>query len=204
MQKKHSTITEESEGMKKSSVYFEADTVFDDDAIRYMFQAEYYSYERLKILLRAGFGALILAAALFFVNVTALKTILMLIGCWFLVSTDFPSRMRAEQVIQSRNGQKSQVRYQFTGDEVLIDKTGRSIPYDRIDRMLVDKRCFYLFESRQNAVMIPRSIWSNEKQQKFVDFLSEKTGKEWKQTRSFLSMNLRDLCDMIRDGKKTI
>ena len=33
----------------------------------------------------------------------------------------------------------------------------------------------------------------------FVNFLSEKTGKEWKQNRSMLSMNLRELLDMIHD-----
>ncbi|WP_036611222.1 YcxB family protein [Oribacterium sp. P6A1] len=185
--------------MKKSSVYFEAETVFNDDAIRWMFQAEYYSYERLKILFRAGLGLLLLLAAFFLVKSTAVRGVLMLIGCWFMVSTDFPGRMRAEQVIESRKGQTSLVRYRFTGDAVLIDQTGMNIPYEKIDRMLVDKRCFYLFESRQNAVMVPRGIWTQEKQQRFVDFLSEKTGKEWKQSRSMLSMNLRDLLDMIRD-----
>lgn len=185
--------------MKKASVYFEAETVFNDDAIRWMFRAEYYSYERLKILFRAGLGLLLLLLAFFFVKITAVKGVLMLIGCWFMVSTDFPSRMRAEQLIESRKGQTSKVRYQFTGDSVLIDQTGRSLPYDKIDRMLVDKRCFYLFESRQNAVMVPRGIWAEEKQQRFVDFLSEKTGKEWKQNRSMLSMNLRELLDMIHD-----
>ena len=185
--------------MKKASVYFEAETVFNDDAIRWMFRAEYYSYERLKILFRAGLGLLVLLLAFFFVKITAVKGVLMLIGCWFMVSTDFPSRMRAEQLIESRKGQTSKVRYQFTGDSVLIDQTGRSLPYDKIDRMLVDKRCFYLFESRQNAVMVPRGIWAEEKQQRFVNFLSEKTGKEWKQNRSMLSMNLRELLDMIHD-----
>ena len=185
--------------MKKASVYFEAETVFNDDAIRWMFRAEYYSYERLKILFRAGLGLLLLLLAFFFVKITAVKGVLMLIGCWFMVSTDFPSRMRAEQLIESRKGQTSKVRYQFTGDSVLIDQTGRSLPYDKIDRMLVDKRCFYLFESRQNAVMVPRGIWAEEKQQRFVNFLSEKTGKEWKQNRSMLSMNLRELLDMIHD-----
>lgn len=188
--------------MKKSSVYFEAETVFDDDAIRWMFQAEYYSYERLKILIRAGLGVLLLAGAIFFVKMTALRSILMLIGCWLVVSTDFPSRMRAEQVIQSRNGQKSRVRYQFTGDSVLIDETGRSLRYNSIDRLIVDKRCFYLFESPQNAVMVPRNIWAQDKQQRFVDFLSEKTGKEWKQTKSFLSLNLKDLLEMFHDRQK--
>ena len=149
--------------MKKASVYFEAETVFNDDAIRWMFRAEYYSYERLKILFRAGLGLLLLLLAFFFVKITAVKGVLMLIGCWFMVSTDFPSRMRAEQLIESRKGQTSKVRYQFTGDSVLIDQTGRSLPYDKIDRMLVDKRCFYLFESRQNAVMVPRGIWAEEK-----------------------------------------
>ena len=185
--------------MKKASVYFEAETVFNDDTIRWMFRAEYYSYERLKILFRAGLGLLLLLLAFFFVKITAVKGVLMLIGCWFMVSTDFPSRMRAEQLIESRKGQTSKVRYQFTGDSVLIDQTGRSLPYDKIDRMLVDKRCFYLFESRQNAVMVPRGIWAEEKQQRFVNFLSEKTGKEWKQNRSMLSMNLRELLDMIHD-----
>lgn len=200
--KKHSIFTKGEKRMKKSAVYFEAETVFNDDAIRWMFQAEYYSYERLKILFRAGLGLLLLITALFFVKLTTLRGALMLIGCWFMVSTDFPSRMRAEQLIQARRGQTSRVRYQFTGESVLIDQTGRSLPYDKIDRMLVDKRCFYLFESRQNAVMIPRGVWAQDKQQRFVDFLSEKTGKEWKQSRNMLSMNLRDLIDMIRDGKK--
>ena len=187
--------------MKKSSVYFEAETVFNDDAIRWMFQAEYYSYERLKIFLRAGLGLLLLLAAFFFVKITAVRGVLMLIGCWFMVSTDFPGRMRAEQLIESRKGQESRVRYQFTGDAVLIDQTGMSISYEKIDRMLVDNRCFYLFESRQNAVMVPRGIWPEEKQQRFVDFLSEKTGKEWKQSKSMLSMNLRELLDMIHDRR---
>lgn len=187
--------------MKKSVVYFEANTIFDDDSIRWLFQAEYYSYERIKMVLRSAFGALLLAAALFFVRSTTIRGVLLMIGCWFLVSTDFPSRIRAEQVIQSRNGMKSSVLYKFTQDAVIIDQTGRSLRYDNIDRMLVDKRCFYLFENRQNAVMVPRSTWNSEKQQEFVSFLSEKTGKEWKQSKSLLSLNLRDLLDMLRDRR---
>lgn len=188
--------------MKNPIVYFEAKTEFNDDSIRWLFQAEYYSYERIKILLRSALGALLLAVALFLVESTPIKGVLLMIGCWFLVSTDFPSRIRAEQVIQQRGGQKSDVLYRFTQDAVLIDRTGRSLRYDNIDRMLVDKRCFYLFENRQNAVMVPRGIWNGEEQQKFVTFLSEKTGKEWKQSKSLLSLNLRDLLDMLRDRRQ--
>ncbi len=185
--------------MSDSIVYFEAKTTFDDDSIRLLFQAEYYSYERLKILLRSGLGALILVVALFFVESMSIKGVLLMVGCWFLVSTDFPSRIRSEQVIQSRGGQKSSVIYRFTQNAVIIDQTGRSLSYDKVDRMLVGKGYFYLFESRQNAVMIPRGIWSKEKQQKFVSFLADKTGKEWKQSKGLLSLNLHDLLDMLRD-----
>lgn len=198
---RHSRLTKGPDEMRKSSVCFETETVFDEDAIRSMFRAEYFSYERLKMLMRAGIGAFLLFIALFFISSSGLRGVLLLLGCWFLVSTDFPSRMRAEQLIQSRHGQISRVRYRFSEDEVLIDQTGKTLRYDRIDRIMADKKGFYLFESPQNAVMIQRTKWDLRKQQSFADFISEKTGKDWKQSRSFLSMNLKEFLDMIGDRK---
>lgn len=188
--------------MSDPKVYYRAETVFDNDGIRQMFQAEYYSYESLRILLRAGLGAIILLCALFLVESNAIKGVLLMIGCWFLVSTDFPSRMRAEQLIQSRKGLKSRVNYRFMEKAVMIDGADKEIAYENIDRMLVDKNCFYLFENPESAVMVSRKIWTKDEQQSFVNFISEKTGKEWKQSRSIIGMNLRDLIDMIRDRKK--
>ena len=185
--------------MSKSPIRFEAKTVFNDETIRKMFRAEYFAYERLRMLFRVGLGALLLITGLFFISWLPLRSILMLFGCWFIVSTDFPSRMRAERVLAGRNGQSSTVCYRFTDDAILIEQNSGQILYRELDRLILDRQYFYLFESRRNAVMVARNNWSMEGQKRFAEFLSEKSGKEWGQNKSILTLNLKDVRKMLKD-----
>lgn len=185
--------------MADSVIRFETKTVFNDDSIRQMFKAEYAAYEGLRMLLRSGLGILMAAAGLIVAMPLPVRGILMMIGCWFLVSPDFPGEMRAEQLLSSRRGLSSQVLYSFTEDELIINQGEARLDYSQLDRLLLDKNYFYLFQSRQNAVMLSRDSWSTELQQSFVKFISEKSGKEWKHRKSLLSMNLKDIREMLRD-----
>lgn len=178
--------------------HYEAVTVFDDEAIYRMFRTEYFTYERLKILRRVCVGIVLIAGGLFLSLQLPAKVIMMLFGCWFVVSTDFPSKVQAETVLERRRGQISSVKYRFSESMVEIQSVGQ-LKYTEIERMVADNRYFYLFQNRQNAIMVLREAIRPEEPEAFAAFMEAKTGQQWQPVKGILSFNFRDLRQMIAD-----
>lgn len=186
--------------MTKKSEEFTVRMEFDDDAIRLMFKTEYFTYEKLRLLLRYVIAAGLIFAAALSTLLMPVKTIMLLVGAWLFVTPDFPSKVLAEGVIEKRGGQKSTVEYRFTGKGIHIGSQA-GIPYGEIDRLVEDDRYFYIFRDRQNAVMTPKEALSDA--QAFRAFIQEKTGKEFKRNTSLLTMNLRQMIQMVKDQQKS-
>lgn len=79
----------------------------------------------------------------------------LLVGCAMFAMPDFLSRVAAEGVIMQRGGAESTVSCRINDNGVDVEN-GAHIPFDQIDRLVEDDQYFYLFQSRQMAVMIPQ------------------------------------------------
>lgn len=184
--------------MKSTHAYFEAVMVYDDDTIRRMFKTEYYTYEKLRLIGRYVLALALIAAALLSGMPTIPQAICLMIGAWLFVTPDFPSKVRAEGVIERRGGQKSSVTLAFDGKSVGLGN-GMTIPYTAVDRLIEDDRFYYVFRDRQTAVMVPKDGVTVGNPEAFRGYIEEKTGKRFETNKNLLNMNLRDLIAMLRE-----
>lgn len=184
--------------MKMTHQYYEAEMEYSDDTIYRMFKTEYYTYERLRLMLRYVLAIALIAAALLLGLPIAPQAICLMIGAWLFVTPDFPSKVRAEGVIQQRGGQTSTVRMTFDGKAIGIGN-GLTIAYDEIDRLIEDDQYYYIFRDRQTAVMVPKGSVRNGSDEAFRGYIEEKTGKAFAVNKNILNMNLKDIIAMLRD-----
>ena len=183
--------------MKSTHAYFEAVMVYDDETIRRMFKTEYYTYEKLRLIGRYALAIALVAAALLTGMPTIPQAICLMIGAWLFVTPDFPSKVRAEGVIQHRGGRTSSVTLTFDGKAIGIGN-GQTIPYAAVDCLIEDEKYYYIFRDKQTAVMVPRNGVTVGNPEDFRDYIELKTGKQFESTKNLLNMNLRDVIQMIR------
>lgn len=177
---------------------YSASMVFDDDSIRRMFRTEYGSYERMHWLTRICISGVLILLALFTEMPMAAKAVCMLAGCWMFAGRDFHSQLQAERVLAGRGGMAGTVAYTFNGAGIFGD--GRKLfGYDEAERLVEDEAYFYIFQNRQNAVMVPKAAVKPETPDGFRQFLEEKTGRHWRQNTGLLFMNRKVLAELVRD-----
>ena len=174
-----------------------------EKTIERLYRTQRRTYDKGRILLRLvlGFG-MVLAAALVALP-TWLKAILLLVGAWLMASGDFPAQIRADRAVQDRGGSLPKMRYEFYEDHLKLTGEGSmNIGYRKLNRLLEDKEFFYLFLERDSVCMIDRESLKPAKQEDFRLFLENATGLNWRQEKSFLSIDLADLIKMRRDKKR--
>ena len=193
--------------MQTSKNHFEAKVVFNDETIRRMFRTEFYTYEGLRHLLWLAAAFVLVMAALFTAIPTVVKVLCLLVGCAMFAMPDFLSRVAAEGVIMQRGGAETTVGYVTRPDKryrsplTLTEKgqeTGRAIA-GKIDRLVEDDQYFYIFQSRQMAVMIPKGSLLPANPERFAKVLAKETGKDWQRSKSLWGLNLKDLIQMGKD-----
>ena len=84
-------------------------------------------------------------------------------------------------------------RYEFYDDHLRLSGEGSmAIPYESIERLVEDKKYYYLFTGPDTVMMLDRGTIGSEPEN-FRKFLQEKTGKEFRRARNLLLTTLRDL-----------
>ncbi len=184
--------------MKQGKELYSASMVYDEATIQRVFKAEYYTYERLKLVIRGLIGLVLILLAVFGHLSTWLMVICLAIGCWLLVAMDFPSKVKAEGVIEARHGVVSRVTLRFYENDVLIVEAKQNLPYKKLDRLVEENDYIYLFWNRQQAVAFRKDSLRGGKVLDFKDFIAQKSGKKW-QGMSLLLMNFKDLRQAIKD-----
>lgn len=184
--------------MKPGKNHFEATMTYNDETIRLMFRTEYYTYERMRLLTRMAIALVLLFMAILVELPAAAKVVCLLVGCWLFVARDFPSRIQAERVLAQRNGAASTVKCRLNDRGIEVED-GSRFDYAQVDRLVRDKDYYYIFQSRQAAVMLARASLVPGNPERFEKFVARMTGKEWKQTRSLLALDRRELRQMIQD-----
>lgn len=184
--------------MQTSKNHFEAKMIFNDETIRRMFRTEFYIYEGVQRIAWMGIAFALVILALFVKIPDVFKVLCLLVGCAMFAMPDFLSRVAAEGVIMQRGGAETTVSCRINDGGVDVEN-GAHIPFDKIDRLVEDEQYFYLFQSRQMAVMVPKGSLLPANPERLAKFLAKKTGKDWQRTKSLLSLNLKDLIQMVKD-----
>lgn len=186
--------------MGSSREYFKARMIYSDETIQTLFRTEYYVYEKLKLLIRVLIALALILSALFVPLKSTVKLLCLLIGSWLFVARDFPSKIRAERVLQQRGGFVSEVQYHFNPSGIYV-KNGLDLKYNKVDRLIEDDNYYYIFQSRQSAVMVPKEDVESEGLDKFRVFIEGKTNKEFKRVTGLIGVNLKELISMTKDYK---
>lgn len=173
--------------------------VYDETTITSLFRTEFYTYERLGLLAWVGVAMILVLLGVFGSVPAWCKVLCLLLGCWMMAARDFPARIQAEGVLQSRKGAVSHVKCRLHDGGVDVEN-GMHLDYTEIDRMMEDKDYFYLFKDRQTAVVLPRKTLCPASPERLCLFLERKTGKQWRPANAgLLSINLKDLRQIVRD-----
>lgn len=75
------------------------------------------------------------------------------------------------------------------------------LEYSRFHRLVEDNEYLYLFLGRKSVCMIDKSTIQGGTADELKAFAAERTGLSWRRGRSFFTMNLADLRQMIRDHR---
>lgn len=174
-----------------------------EDTIQRLFRTEYYTYEKLRLIMRmAAGGAMVVAGALAALPM-AVKGILMLVGCWLIVSKDFPADVRADRTVDARKGELPRNTCTFYDKRMELDGEGHMrIKYDQFERFIEDDEYLYLFLGKKSVCMVERSSVEHGSDQQLMEFLEKRTGLHWARNKSLLMMNLSDLLQAIRDRRR--
>ncbi len=179
---------------------YSASMVYDEATIQRVFKAEYYTYERLKLIIRALIGAALILLAVFGHLSTVWMVVCLAVGCWLLVAMDFPSKVKAQGVIEARKGAVSKVDLRFYDKDVQIVEAKQNLLYAELDRLVEETDYIYLFWNRQEAVAFRKDSLRGGKVIDFKDFIAEKSGKKW-QGMSLIFMNFKELMQAIKDRR---
>ncbi len=179
--------------------YFEGRIEHNSDTIRRLFKAEYDTYEMQKVIFRFIAGAVLAVAGLVGKLPMIAQGVLMMAGCWLIVSRDFPSKCRADRTLENRKTALPTIVSRFYGDYIELDGEGHmKLSYDKVQYLVEEKGCYFLFFGRASACMIDGKTLKPDSPDKFKEFVEQKTGLEWKETTSWFNMSLMDLIQMLK------
>lgn len=181
--------------------YYEGRIEHNKDTIRRLFKAEYDTYEMRKVIFRFAAGAVLVITGLIGRLPVFAQGILLMVGCWLIVSRDFPSKCRADRTLENRKTALPTMVSRFYGEHIELDGEGHmKLSYDKVQYLVEEKGYYFLFFGRDSACMIDGKTLKPDSADKFREFVEEKTGLEWKETTSWLNMSLMDLIHTLKRG----
>lgn len=181
--------------------HFEGRIEHNRDTIRSLFKAEYDTYEMRKVIIRFLIGAVLIIAGLAGGFSMAVQGMMLMLGCWLIVSRDFPAKCRADRALESRKAELPVITSSFYEDHVELDGEGHmSIRYEQFRYLVEEKGFYFLFMGRDSACMIDGKTIKPDSPETFKAFVAEKTKLEWKETTSWLNMSLMDLFRALKSG----
>lgn len=174
-----------------------------EHTVEQLYKTQYYTYEKPRILIRLGIGVALAVGALTAAIPTWSRAVLLLLGCWFMASRDFPSQIRADRAMQARKATLPDMEYDFSEDHVYVTGEGSmNIKYKKFTRLVQDEKYLYLFLAKDSLCMLERESLRPAGAENFMAFIEEKTGLSWRREKSLLSMNLWDVKQLIKDHKQ--
>lgn len=167
-----------------------------------LFVTEFRIYEKKTILFRLLLGAIIVILAALLHLPLPVKGVMIAIGAWFISSTDFPARLRADENIRKFNGIYPGLKYEFKNSYfTTFDKKSINIDYTKIEHLTFDDKYIYIFMGRLNAVMIDKDeikTYLKGEAASLQSFLEDKSGRKFENTKSIISLDIFDLLDIFK------
>lgn len=186
-----------------AEILYRAKIKHTEKTVQQLYRTQYYAYDKLRILLRLALGFALVAAALLASIPTWGKAILLLFGCWFFASRDFPASVRADRALSERKAKLPSMDYAFGEDKVTLSGEGSmDIPYNKFTRLVEDTEYLYLFVTRDSVCMLDRTTLKPDDVLAFGKFMEEKTGLSWRREKAFLGMNIYELRQVFLDARK--
>jgi len=103
--------------------------------------------------------------------------------------------------LEVRKAELPSMQYEFHKDAMKISGEGSmSIPYKKIARLAEDPEYLYVFMGKDSVCMIERSSVKPDSDA-LQEFLAKKTGLDWLNEKSLLTVNLADVILMFRNRK---
>lgn len=173
-----------------------------EDTIQRLFKTEYRTYHQSRIFAQLAAGFVMAALALTVEMSRVLQAVLLLVGCLLMIGGDFPASVRADKAVDDRKGKlPGNVCSFFGGSMELSGEGSMRLKYDRFQRLVEDKGYLYLFLGSRSVCMIDKTTVKGGSVEDLKAFVAERTGLVWRRNRSFLTMNLTDLRQMLRDRR---
>ena len=174
-----------------------------ENTIQELFETQYNTYRMGRVVVTAVAGVALAAAGLFAPVPMLVQGRLLLAGCLLFVGRDFPAIVRAEGVIEARGGALPSSVCTFCTGHMELEEGGirKKLRYDKLDRIVQDRRYLYLFFGPESVVMVDRYTNQPGTAEDVMQLVSERTGKQWEAPFSLLTFSLRDIL-RIWDNRK--
>ena len=186
------------------AVQYEGRIDHTEDSIHALFRTQYNTYCLGRVVLTAVAGVALIAAGLFAALPIWAEGLLLLAGCLLFAGRDLPATLRAEKRPGSpgAGALPSDVCTFSSGHmELRQGDAHKKLRYDRLDRLVADRKYLYLFFGPDSVVMVDRETVTPGTDKDVMDLVAKRSGKRWENPFSLLSMNLNDLL-RIWDNRK--
>lgn len=186
------------------AVQYEGRIDHTEDSIHALFRTQYNTYRLGRVVLTAVAGVALIAAGLFAALPLWGQGLLLLAGCLLFAGRDLPATLRAENVLEARGGAlPSDVCTFCSGHmELREGEVSKKLRYDRLERLVADRKYLYLFFGPDSVVMVDREKITPGTDKDVMDLVAKRSGKRWENPFSLLSMNLGDLLRIWNDRKR--
>ncbi len=164
------------------------------DTIQLLYKTEYYTYDTLRILVRFLIGVTLILAGLMAEIPRIVQILLLLAGCWLVISKDFPASVRADRALETRKAALPRHVCAFYEKRVELSGEGTvNLAYDKFQHLIEDNGYLYLFLDRRSVCMVAKDSVEGGSPEELKKFVAGRTGLRWRRNRSLLMMNLADL-----------
>lgn len=166
-----------------------------EDSIQALFETQYATYRLGLVLLTAALGVALAAAGLFAPLPAWGQALLLLAGCLLFAGRNFPAVVRAVRAIDARGGALPTAVCTFCAGHMELQEGGahKKLRYDRLDRLVQDKKYLYLFFGPDAVVMVDRQTMNPGDAEAAMQLVEKRAGKRWEAPFSLLTVNLQDL-----------
>lgn len=175
------------------------------ESIRRLYKAAYHVYDMRQIVAKMFGGATLAAIGILGNLPTIGQAALIMIGCWLMVSKDFPAKCAADDALdvrKKRNQLLPQMTTTFFENHAELQGEGKmKLEYQRFDRLVEDDAYFYLFLRKDSACMIGKDSLHPHHCDEFKTFIAKKTGKEWREMKPWYLMSLYEIVKMFKESK---
>ncbi len=174
------------------------------ESIRQLYKVTYNVYNTRRILIKMMAGVILASGGLLGNLPTLGQVSLIMIGCWLMVSKDFPARCAADDALdvrKKRNQPLPQMTTTFFEDYAELQGGGQMrFEYQCFDRLAEDDAYFYLFLGKDSVCMIGKESLRPNDCNEFKSLIAKKTGNEWREIKPWYLMSLYEIVKMFKKG----